>query len=84
MNVILHQCMSYIFCTLFKWDTIPYFTVWKKKKKTDDKENNFHLVLLCLFSVSTKYIFACIFSHTHDFLNAKTATISLIWYFLRL
>lgn len=55
-----------------------------KKKKTDDKENNFHLVLLCLFSVSTKYIFACIFSHTHDFLNAKTATISLIWYFLRL
>lgn len=60
------------------------FHCLEKKKKTDDKENNFHLVLLCLFSVSTKYIFACIFSHTHDFLNAKTATISLIWYFLRL
>lgn len=82
MNVILHQCMPYIFLYIIQ---MGHYTIFHSlKKKTDDKENNFHLVLLCLFSVSTKYIFACIFSHTHDFLNAKTATISLIWYFLRL
>lgn len=74
---VLHFFVHYSTGTLYH---ISLF----EKKKTDDKENNFHLVLLCLFSVSTKYIFACIFSHTHDFLNAKTAIISLIWYFLRL